>query len=72
MANDRVMLRCTVCGGRFALLRYFPLGDPRDFLKPSWVIDDVKAWLEKHCSECHRSIHTRDLEGDPRFVTETE
>lgn len=71
MANDRVMLKCKVCEGRFGLLSYFPMGDPRDFLKP-WAIEGLEAWLNKHCEQCHADLGGSDLEGDPRFVTECE
>lgn len=72
MANDRVMLKCKGCGERFCLLRYFPRGNPKHFLKPSWVIEDFAAWLDAHCEGCHDGLRAWDLEGDPRFVTETE
>ena len=65
MANDRVMLKCSACGERFCLLRYLPL-------RLSFVFDELGAWLTKHCEECHGDVMTLDLEGDPRFTTETE
>jgi hypothetical protein len=65
MANDRVMLRCKVCGDRFPLLSYLPL-------RLSFVFDELGAWLTKHCEECHGDVLTLDLDCDPRFVTETE
>lgn len=67
MTNDRVMLKCKVCGDRFCLLRYMP-----GALGPSWVFDDLGNWLTKHCEGCHAGIYANDLEDDPRFETETE
>jgi len=67
MANDRVFIRCTGCGGWRTLLKYFPSTGitTRD--------NGILEWLDKHAF-CHINAKERlvDLGTDPGFTLHTE
>lgn len=64
MANDRVFIRCSQCGGHKMLLKYFPgVGlTTRD--------NGILEWLDAHAI-CSSGLGG-DLGGDPRFTLFTE
>ncbi len=63
MADDRVFIKCKVCGGWKMLLKYvFGRLTTRD--------NDILSWLDNH-QECHRN-YTIDLGGNPGYSLHTE
>ena len=65
MANDRVHIKCSACGGWKMLLSYFP---GQGALHSD---NDILPWLDSHAHCCGRGF-TSDLGDDPGFSLHTE
>lgn len=67
MANDRVYLVCKRCGFRMVLMKYYPSTG----LFMATHHNRMDDFLEEHLHQCQEWFGG-DLEGDPRFLLETE
>ena len=79
MANDRVNLRCLVCGSERGFIKYYPTvhaggsGMLRVLPCEDEEADGFLEWVEKHlhCTEVMNGS-TSDLQGSPGFEFFTE
>lgn len=65
MANDRVIIKCSGCGGWKMLLKHFVGAGPKT--RDNGVLD----WLDSH-AKCHPHWKNISLEGNPGFTLHTE
>ena len=64
MSNDRVYLRCKVCGENKLLFKYNPVESSL------WRPAAIQDWINLHIAACHNA--PPDLGDDPRFELVTE
>ena len=66
MANDRIWIRCTVCGEQYLLTKYYPSTNLGDLYSPETLVD----WLKQHLRERQErgiDIDGFDLNKNPGF-----
>lgn len=66
MANDRISIRCSACGAKKLIAKYYPT-----IIADGWPAPDFADWMYEHMHGPCRPA-AKDLQGDPGFTLITD